>query len=119
MAIETTPLLGNRSAAETTTTNGSGNVNGGEHQVKTLETVWAPAVKLNLGSVKLQNCLEFWYLMVLLVITGRLSNPLIPVDAISICMNIQGWDAMIAIGFNAAIRLKKRKAVSGNGEDRS
>lgn len=28
--------------------------------------------------------LEFWYLMILVVITGRLNNPLIPVDAISI-----------------------------------
>lgn len=31
------------------------------------------------------NCsLEFWYLMVLVVITGRLADPLIPVDAISV-----------------------------------
>ncbi|OMO74987.1 Multi antimicrobial extrusion protein [Corchorus olitorius] len=39
-------------------------------------------------------------------IMGRLPNPLIPVDAISICMNINGWDAMIAIGFNAAISVR-------------
>ncbi|PON70180.1 Multi antimicrobial extrusion protein [Parasponia andersonii] len=51
-------------------------------------------------------CLEYWYLMVLVVITARLPNPLIPVDAISICMNINGWDAMIAIGFNAAISIR-------------
>ncbi|KAK1553968.1 hypothetical protein Q3G72_005941 [Acer saccharum] len=62
-------------------------------------------VKLSLASA-VMLCLEFWYLMVLVVITGRLSNPLIPVDAISICMNIQGWDAMIAIGFNAAISVR-------------
>ncbi|MED6147787.1 hypothetical protein PIB30_046971 [Stylosanthes scabra] len=37
---------------------------------------------------------------------GRLPNPLVPVDAISICMNINGWDAMIAIGFNAAISVR-------------
>uniref|UniRef100_A0A2N9G056 Protein DETOXIFICATION n=1 Tax=Fagus sylvatica TaxID=28930 RepID=A0A2N9G056_FAGSY len=59
-------------------------------------------VKLSLASA-VMLCLEFWYLMILVVITGRLQNPLIPVDAISICMNIQGWDAMIALGFNAAI----------------
>ncbi|KAG4388151.1 hypothetical protein GLYMA_09G114351v4 [Glycine max] len=61
-------------------------------------------VKLSLASA-VMLCLEFWYLMILVVITGRLKNPLIPVDAISICMNINGWDAMIAIGFNAAIKI--------------
>ncbi|GAB4839391.1 Protein DETOXIFICATION 33 [Ancistrocladus abbreviatus] len=62
-------------------------------------------VKLSLASA-VMLCLEFWYLMILIVITGHLKNPLIPVDAISICMNIQGWDAMIAIGFNAAISVR-------------
>ncbi|XP_065881464.1 protein DETOXIFICATION 33 [Euphorbia lathyris] len=62
-------------------------------------------VKLSLASA-VMLCLEFWYLMILVVITGRLPNPLIPVDAISICMNIQGWDAMIALGFNAAISVR-------------
>ncbi|CAL1396232.1 unnamed protein product [Linum trigynum] len=62
-------------------------------------------VKLSLASA-VMLCLEFWYLMVLVVITGRLPNPLIPVDAISICMNLNGWDAMIAIGFNAAISVR-------------
>ncbi|KAG5560762.1 hypothetical protein RHGRI_003941 [Rhododendron griersonianum] len=62
-------------------------------------------VKLSLASA-VMLCLEFWYLMIIVVITGRLKNPLIPVDAISICMNIQGWDAMIAIGFNAAISVR-------------
>ncbi|KAL8153972.1 hypothetical protein V2J09_011732 [Rumex salicifolius] len=60
-------------------------------------------IKLSLASAVI---LEFWYLMILIVIAGRLKNPLIPVDAISICMNIQGWDAMIAIGFNAAISVR-------------
>ncbi|GMH23208.1 hypothetical protein Nepgr_025051 [Nepenthes gracilis] len=62
-------------------------------------------VKLSLASA-VMLCLEFWYLMILIVITGRLKNPLIAVDAISICMNINGWDAMIAIGFNAAISVR-------------
>ncbi|KAJ9186637.1 hypothetical protein P3X46_002184 [Hevea brasiliensis] len=62
-------------------------------------------VKLSFASA-VMLCLEFWYLMILVVVTGRLPNPLIPVDAISICMNIQGWDAMIAIGFNAAISVR-------------
>ncbi|CAK9171771.1 unnamed protein product [Ilex paraguariensis] len=62
-------------------------------------------VKLSLASA-IMLCLEFWYLMILVVITGRLPDPLVPVDAISICMNIQGWVAMIAIGFNAAISVR-------------
>ncbi|TYI43017.1 hypothetical protein ES332_A01G139400v1 [Gossypium tomentosum] len=62
-------------------------------------------VKLSLASA-IMLCLEFWYLMMLIVITGHLSNPLVPVDAISICMNINGWDTMIAIGFNAAISVR-------------
>ncbi|TKY57756.1 TRANSPARENT TESTA protein 12 [Spatholobus suberectus] len=62
-------------------------------------------VKLSLASA-VMLCLEFWYLMIIVVITGRLKNPLIPVDAISICLNINGWDAMIAIGFNAAISVR-------------
>ncbi|XP_010525623.1 PREDICTED: protein DETOXIFICATION 33 [Tarenaya hassleriana] len=62
-------------------------------------------VKLSLASA-IMLCLEFWYLMVLVVITGLLPNPLVPVDAISICMNIQGWTTMISIGFNAAISVR-------------
>ncbi|XP_057794479.1 protein DETOXIFICATION 33 isoform X3 [Salvia miltiorrhiza] len=62
-------------------------------------------VKLSLASA-IMLCLEFWYLMVLIVIAGHLDNPVIPVDALSICMNINGWDAMISIGFNAAISVR-------------
>ncbi|KAK3425435.1 protein DETOXIFICATION 33 [Eucalyptus grandis] len=69
-------------------------------------------VKLSLASA-VMLCLEFWYLMILVVITGRLPNPLIPVDAISICMNIQGWDAMIALGFNAAISVRVSNELGG------
>ncbi|XP_011083755.1 protein DETOXIFICATION 33 [Sesamum indicum] len=61
--------------------------------------------KLSLAS-SIMLCLEFWYLMVIIVIAGHLENPVVPVDAISICMNIQGWDAMISFGFNAAISVR-------------
>ncbi|KAL9237124.1 hypothetical protein vseg_011710 [Gypsophila vaccaria] len=62
-------------------------------------------VKLSVASA-VMLCLELWYLMMLVVIVGILPDPLIPVDAISICMNLQGWDAMIAFGFNAAISVR-------------
>ncbi|KAL0438610.1 UNVERIFIED_CONTAM: protein DETOXIFICATION 33 [Sesamum latifolium] len=61
--------------------------------------------KLSLAS-SIMLCLEFWYLMVIIVIAGHLDNPVVPVDAISICLNIQGWDAMISFGFNAAISVR-------------
>ncbi|OVA18626.1 Multi antimicrobial extrusion protein [Macleaya cordata] len=62
-------------------------------------------VKLSLASA-IMLCLQFWYLMVLIVMTGHLKNPLVPVDAMSICMNINGWNLMIGIGFNAAISVR-------------
>lgn len=62
-------------------------------------------VKLSLASA-IMLCLEFWYLMIIVVIAGLLKNPVIAVDAISICMNINGWNAMISIGFNAAISVR-------------
>lgn len=62
-------------------------------------------LRLSLASA-VMLCLEFWYLMIILVIIGRLPNPLIPVDAMSICMNIQGWLVMINFGFNAAVSVR-------------
>ncbi|KAL3838348.1 hypothetical protein ACJIZ3_022939 [Penstemon smallii] len=62
-------------------------------------------VKLSVASA-VMLCLEFWYLMIIVVIAGHLDNPVVPVDAISICMNINGWIAMISFGFNAAISVR-------------
>ncbi|KAK4390637.1 protein DETOXIFICATION 33 [Sesamum angolense] len=60
-------------------------------------------VQLRQALSRLLYNVVFWYLMVIIVIAGHLDNPVVPVDAISICLNIQGWDAMISFGFNAAI----------------
>eukprot|EP01018_Ginkgo_biloba_P032062 Gb_09088 [translate_table: standard] len=65
----------------------------------------AAFVRLSLASA-VMLCLEFWYLMILIVLTGHLKNPEIAVDSISICMNLNGWEAMISIGFNAAISVR-------------
>lgn len=51
-------------------------------------------------------CLEFWYLMFLIIMVGLLKNAQISVAAISICMNLHGWEIMIFIGFNAAISVR-------------
>ncbi|KAJ3690802.1 hypothetical protein LUZ61_019966 [Rhynchospora tenuis] len=59
--------------------------------------------KLSIGS-GIMMCLEFWCLMITIVIAGNLKNAQIAVGAISICMNLSGWQLMIIIGFSAAIR---------------
>ncbi|OVA15932.1 Multi antimicrobial extrusion protein [Macleaya cordata] len=51
-------------------------------------------------------CLEFWYLMFLIVLAGRLKNAEVAVAAISICTNLSGWEFMIFLGFNAAISVR-------------
>ncbi|KAL5982329.1 hypothetical protein ACLOJK_016400 [Asimina triloba] len=47
-------------------------------------------------------CLENWYYRVLVLLTGNLQNPELAVDALSICMNINGWEMMIPFAFFAA-----------------
>ncbi|ERM94949.1 hypothetical protein AMTR_s00009p00209360, partial [Amborella trichopoda] len=66
--------------------------------------MWA-FVRLSLASA-VMLCLEVWYMMSLTVLTGHLENPEIAVDSISICMNVNGWEAMIFIGFIAAISVR-------------
>ncbi|EMS59826.1 Protein TRANSPARENT TESTA 12 [Triticum urartu] len=63
--------------------------------------LWA-FVKLSLASA-VMLCLEIWYMMVLVVLTGHLDDAEIAVDSISICMNINGWEGMLFIGLSAAI----------------
>ncbi|KAG1361375.1 protein DETOXIFICATION 34 [Cocos nucifera] len=67
--------------------------------------IWA-FVRLSLASA-VMICLEIWYMMVLVVLTGHLDNAEIAVGSISICMNINGWEGMVFIGLNAAIRATK------------
>eukprot|EP00253_Pinus_taeda_P024528 PITA_24528 len=66
--------------------------------------LWA-FVRLSLASA-VMLCLEVWYFMTLIVLTGHLKNAEIAVDSISICMNLNGWEGMIFIGINAAISVR-------------
>ncbi|KAF2292052.1 hypothetical protein GH714_017857 [Hevea brasiliensis] len=50
--------------------------------------------------------LELWYFTAVILMVGWLDNPEIAVDAVSICMNLQLWALMIALGFNAAISVR-------------
>lgn len=66
--------------------------------------LWA-FVRLSLASA-VMLCLEVWYFMTLIILTGHLKNAEIAVDSISICMNLNGWEAMLFIGMNAAISVR-------------
>ncbi|CAN1237265.1 Protein DETOXIFICATION 34 [Linum grandiflorum] len=63
-------------------------------------------------------CLEIWYFMVLIVLTGHLEDPVIAVGSLSICMNINGWEGMLFIGINAAISVRVSNEL-GSGHPRA
>ncbi|XP_050265084.1 protein DETOXIFICATION 27-like [Quercus robur] len=51
-------------------------------------------------------CLEFWYYKVLMLMTGYLKDATIAVDALSICMNVIGWEMMIHLAFLAGVGVR-------------
>ncbi|XP_050238443.1 protein DETOXIFICATION 34 [Mercurialis annua] len=61
--------------------------------------------KLSIASA-VMICLEIWYFMTIIVLTGHLEDPIIAVGSLSICMNINGWEGMLFIGLNAAISVR-------------
>ncbi|XP_048426950.1 protein DETOXIFICATION 35-like [Pyrus x bretschneideri] len=63
--------------------------------------IWA-FVRLSLASA-VMLCLEIWYMMSMLILTGGLSDAVIAVGSLSICMNVNGWETMLFVGINAAI----------------
>ncbi|KAJ4956480.1 hypothetical protein NE237_013263 [Protea cynaroides] len=74
-------------------------------------------VKLSLASA-IMICLELWYMMILVVLTGHLGDAVIAVDSLSICMNINGWEGMLFIGINAAISVRVSNEL-GSGHARA
>ncbi|KAL6509293.1 Protein DETOXIFICATION 35 [Orobanche gracilis] len=62
-------------------------------------------VRLSLASA-VMLCLEIWYMMSIIVLTGHLDNAVTAVGSLSICMNVNGWETMIFIGINAAISVR-------------
>ncbi|GMN44563.1 hypothetical protein TIFTF001_013747 [Ficus carica] len=66
--------------------------------------IWA-FVRLSLASA-VMLCLEIWYMMSMIILTGHLDNAVIAVDSLSVCMNFNGWEAMLFIGINAAISVR-------------
>ncbi|CAN0878441.1 Protein DETOXIFICATION 27 [Linum grandiflorum] len=62
-------------------------------------------------------CLENWYYRILILMTGNLKNAEIAVDALSICMTINGWEMMIPFAFFAGIGVRVANELgAGNGK---
>ncbi|KAK4431462.1 protein DETOXIFICATION 35 [Sesamum alatum] len=62
-------------------------------------------VKLSFASA-IMICLEIWYMMSIIILTGHLDNSVTAVGSLSICMNVDSWETMVFIGFNAAISVR-------------
>ncbi|XP_020218908.1 protein DETOXIFICATION 21 [Cajanus cajan] len=60
-----------------------------------------PVIKLSVSSGAML-CLEIWYNTVLILLTGNMKNAEVSIDALAICLNINGWEMMVALGFFAA-----------------
>lgn len=75
-----------------------------------------PIIKLSLSSGAML-CLELWYNTILVLLTGNLKNAKVAIDALSICLNINGWEMMIALGFFAAASVRVSNEL-GRGSSR-
>lgn len=64
-----------------------------------------PVIKLSLSSGAML-CLELWYSAILILLTGNLKNATVALGALSICLNINGWEMMISLGFLAAASVR-------------
>nr|GMD01383.1 protein DETOXIFICATION 24-like [Ipomoea batatas]GMD85612.1 protein DETOXIFICATION 24-like [Ipomoea batatas]GME19685.1 protein DETOXIFICATION 24-like [Ipomoea batatas] len=60
-----------------------------------------PVVKLSISS-GVMVCLELWYNAVLVLLAGYMKNAEVAISAFSICLNINGWEFMISLGFLGA-----------------
>ncbi|KAI4328814.1 hypothetical protein L6164_021140 [Bauhinia variegata] len=78
--------------------------------------LWA-FVQLSIASA-IMLCLEIWYFMTIIVLTGHLQNPVVAVGSLSICMNLNGWEGMLFIGINAAISVRVSNEL-GSGHPRA
>ncbi|XP_057525015.1 protein DETOXIFICATION 27-like isoform X1 [Amaranthus tricolor] len=62
-------------------------------------------------------CLENWYYRILVLMVGGLENAAIAVDALSVCMTINGWEMMIPLAFFAATGVRVSNELgAGNGK---
>ncbi|KAF3441479.1 hypothetical protein FNV43_RR15393 [Rhamnella rubrinervis] len=64
-----------------------------------------PVVKYSVSS-GIIYCLELWYTTILILLTGNLKNAEVSISALSVCLNINGWVMMLALGFMAAVSIR-------------
>ncbi|XP_061338871.1 protein DETOXIFICATION 21-like [Gastrolobium bilobum] len=76
-----------------------------------------PVIKLSLSSGAMM-CLEIWYSTVLILLTGNMKDAEVSIDALSICLNISGWEMMISLGFFAAASVRVSNEL-GRGSSRA
>ncbi|KAK1404565.1 Protein DETOXIFICATION [Heracleum sosnowskyi] len=76
-----------------------------------------PIIKLSLSS-GVMLCLELWYNTILVLLTGNMRNAKVAISALSICLNINGWEIMIALGFFAAASVRVSNEL-GRGSSRA
>ncbi|XP_010270616.1 PREDICTED: protein DETOXIFICATION 33-like [Nelumbo nucifera] len=63
-------------------------------------------VKLSMASA-IMLCLEYWFVMILILLVGHLkTNAEVYVDAMAICLNLDGWIVQVPIGFMAAVSVR-------------
>ncbi|KAK8559313.1 hypothetical protein V6N13_098889 [Hibiscus sabdariffa] len=71
-----------------------------------------PIVKLSVSSGAML-CLELWYNTILVLLTGNMQNAQVAIDALAICLNINGWEMMISLGFLAAASVRVSNELGG------
>ncbi|CAA7389084.1 unnamed protein product [Spirodela intermedia] len=75
-------------------------------------------VKLSFSS-GIMLCLELWYNTILVLLTGHMDDAEISIYALSICININGWEMMIALGFLAAMGVRVANELGAGSADKA
>ncbi|KAF7833391.1 protein DETOXIFICATION 41-like [Senna tora] len=66
--------------------------------------IW-PFFKITIASA-LMFCLETWYYLGVVLISGLLSNPTLSLHSIAICMNYLNWDMQFMLGLSVAASIR-------------
>ncbi|XP_059667454.1 protein DETOXIFICATION 24-like [Cornus florida] len=75
-----------------------------------------PVVKLSISS-GIMLALELWYYAILVLVAGYVTDAEVAISAFSICLNINAWEFMIALGFLGASCVRVSNELgSGNAE---
>ncbi|KAK4857740.1 hypothetical protein QYF36_005592 [Acer negundo] len=84
--------------------------------VYAFKDLW-PVVKLSLSSGAML-CLEIWYNTILVLLTGNMKDAEVSIDALSICLNVNGMEMKISLGFLAAASVRVSNEL-GNGSSKA